>query len=180
MSTCGYLNGDASVSWVAPAGYDCRVDTLYGIWGFCPTTIAAVSDCGLGGYCFDSFSCTLGCGSLSSSYCTMAFLAFGVDQTYEYFYYGGNPGTQFYLAEPTAAFITPSPSSTSPLPSSSPLLLPISSSPTSLSSTSSNSNTGVIIGGVVGGLALLCVTGIAMVYFLTKYRSSKKSSHQGA
>lgn len=65
VSTCGYEDGDPSKSWGAPAGYDCRVDTLNGLWGFCPTTVFVATDCGLGGYCFDQSSCTSGCGVLS-------------------------------------------------------------------------------------------------------------------
>lgn len=65
VSTCGYEDGDPSKSWGAPPGYACRVDTANGLWGFCPTTVIAATDCGLGGYCFDQSSCTSGCGVLS-------------------------------------------------------------------------------------------------------------------
>ncbi|RKU44131.1 hypothetical protein DL546_004194 [Coniochaeta pulveracea] len=51
MFTCGYFDGNPT-------------RTLNGLWGFCPTTVIAATDCGLGGYCFDSHSCTSGCGSL--------------------------------------------------------------------------------------------------------------------
>lgn len=62
LSTCGFLNGDASKPWVAPAGFNCRVDTLHGIWGFCPTTVISPTDCGLGAFCFDDGPCKTGCG----------------------------------------------------------------------------------------------------------------------
>ena len=67
MFTCGYLNGDPAQGWPAPSGYDCRVDTAHGIWGFCPTSVITATDCGLGGYCFDTNGCSSGCGSLSNN-----------------------------------------------------------------------------------------------------------------
>lgn len=54
-----------SLVWLAPAGYDCRVDTANGLWGFCTTTVFVATDCGLGGYYFDQSNCTSGCGVLS-------------------------------------------------------------------------------------------------------------------
>jgi len=63
-STCGYLNGNPTLSRTAGPGGDCRVDTSNGLWGFCPTTVISAKDCGLGGFCFDSYSCTSGCGPL--------------------------------------------------------------------------------------------------------------------
>lgn len=62
FSTCGYLNGDASLPRTANSGFDCRVDTKNAIWGFCPTTILAVSNCGLVGGCVDAHACEFGCG----------------------------------------------------------------------------------------------------------------------
>lgn len=62
VSTCGYLNGDASQPRTANIGFDCRVDTKNAIWGFCPTTVSAVSDCGLVGGCVDAYACDTGCG----------------------------------------------------------------------------------------------------------------------
>lgn len=62
LSTCGFLNGDPSQPWVAPKGFNCRVDTLHGIWGFCPTTVISATDCGLGAFCFDAGPCSSGCG----------------------------------------------------------------------------------------------------------------------
>ena len=62
VSTCGYLNGNAGLPRTANPGFDCRVDTKNAIWGFCPTTILAVSDCGLVGGCVDLHACSGGCG----------------------------------------------------------------------------------------------------------------------
>ena len=61
-STCGYLNGNFSLPRTANPGFDCRVDTKNAIWGFCPTTVLAVSDCGLVGGCVDMHACRSGCG----------------------------------------------------------------------------------------------------------------------
>jgi hypothetical protein len=65
LSTCGFRDGDPAKSWVASDGFNCRVDTLHGIWGFCPTTVIAATDCGLGGFCFDAGPCRTGCGRAS-------------------------------------------------------------------------------------------------------------------
>ena len=64
VSTCGYRNGNLSQIRTANSGYDCRVYTEYSIWGFCPTTVLAVSDCGFSGSCVDTHACDGGCGIL--------------------------------------------------------------------------------------------------------------------
>jgi hypothetical protein len=64
LSTCGYKNGDLSLPRTAEPGFDCRVDTANGIWGFCTTTVVVATDCWLAGYCVDSESCSDGCGRL--------------------------------------------------------------------------------------------------------------------
>jgi hypothetical protein len=66
LSTCGYLNGDPSKKRTADSGYNCRVDTKNGLWGFCPTTVLTASDCGLAGSCVDSHDCSDGCGMTDS------------------------------------------------------------------------------------------------------------------
>jgi hypothetical protein len=65
FSTCGYLSGDPALSWVAGQGFNCRINTAHGVWGFCPTSVIAASDCGLGGFCFDAGPCSVGCGRAS-------------------------------------------------------------------------------------------------------------------
>ena len=62
VSTCGFLNGNGTLSRTAEPGFDCRVDTKNAIWGFCPTTVISASDCGLAGGCVDAHGCQLGCG----------------------------------------------------------------------------------------------------------------------
>jgi hypothetical protein len=63
--TCGYQEGDPQSARTAQPGYGCSVDTANGLWGFCPTTVISVKDCGLAGVCVDSHSCIEGCGRLS-------------------------------------------------------------------------------------------------------------------
>jgi hypothetical protein len=57
-----FVTGDASNVRTANPGFDCRVDLLHDLWGFCPNTVIAATDCGLAGSCVDSFSCSKGCG----------------------------------------------------------------------------------------------------------------------
>ena len=62
VSTCGYANGDRTKPRTANSGFNCRVDTKNGLWGFCPTTVITASDCGLEGNCVDANACSGGCG----------------------------------------------------------------------------------------------------------------------
>ncbi|AEO59311.1 hypothetical protein MYCTH_2307514 [Thermothelomyces thermophilus ATCC 42464] len=57
-----YYSGDSSKPRTAEPGFDIRIDLLHGLFGFCPTTVIAATDCGLGGACIDSFACSKGCG----------------------------------------------------------------------------------------------------------------------
>jgi hypothetical protein len=57
-----FAGGDASQIRTAGPNFDIRVDLLNGLFGFCPTTVIAATDCGLAGICVDSFSCSEGCG----------------------------------------------------------------------------------------------------------------------
>lgn len=61
-STCGYGEGRADHPRTADIGFDCRVDIQKQLWGFCPTTVIAASDCGLAGACVDNHACSTGCG----------------------------------------------------------------------------------------------------------------------
>lgn len=62
LSTCGYLNGDPGKERTADPGFNCRIDTRNGIWGFCPTSVIVATDCGLAGSCVDKYECAEGCG----------------------------------------------------------------------------------------------------------------------
>lgn len=66
LSTCGYLDGDPKKKRTADSGFNCRVDTRNGLWGFCPTTVLTASDCGLAGSCVDRHDCSDGCGMTGS------------------------------------------------------------------------------------------------------------------
>jgi hypothetical protein len=66
-TTCGYDNGDPTKPRTAAAGWACRVDTKNGLWGFCPATVIAATDCGLAGHCVDGSGCSGGCGILGAS-----------------------------------------------------------------------------------------------------------------
>ncbi|KAK0631529.1 hypothetical protein B0T14DRAFT_501868 [Immersiella caudata] len=148
FSTCGYVDGDISKPRIAPKGFNCRVDTLNGLWGFCPTSVIAATDCGLGGFCFDGGPCSTGCGRASlknnpkirtwtcpeaddrpeAKFCSTASLVFGPDQTYDYVDCAEGPGKAVYFFSPTAKAVTIS----SPPPSTAPAAT--ASTPTSTSS----------------------------------------------
>ncbi|KAM0473429.1 hypothetical protein ACHAPX_008176 [Trichoderma viride] len=208
MSTCGFQNGDPDKMRTADPGFDCRVDTMNGLWGFCPVTVIAATDCGLAGSCVDQASCSSGCGQTGmkqlttftcgpKQFCSTALLTFGVDQTYTYIACGGSPKTDHYLASPISQ--PPSTTTTSTKQKSTTLasssLKSTNSSPGSTSEPprpsttealtketnggsisngnggSSTNNTGAIIGGVLGGIALLCFSGIAAILLLRRSRS---------
>ncbi|PTB62600.1 hypothetical protein BBK36DRAFT_1172362 [Trichoderma citrinoviride] len=197
MSTCGYQNGDPNKFRTANPGFDCRVDTANGLWGFCPVTVVAATDCGLAGSCVDQGSCSDGCGKTdnprlttftckSKQFCSTALLTFGVDQTYSYIGCGGSPKTDHYLITPTAISTPASPASET---TSTPTVAQTTTSASSMSTNagptngtnggsgnntsngaSSTNNTGAIVGGVIGGLALLCISGIVAILLLRRNR----------
>ncbi|KAF4968294.1 hypothetical protein FSARC_4239 [Fusarium sarcochroum] len=200
LSTCGYLDGDPDKKRTADSGYNCRVDTKNGLWGFCPTSVLTASDCGLAGSCIDSYDCSDGCGMTDNedlttftcgrrSFCSMALLTFGVDQTYSYIACGTKAATDHYYITPTISATTTSESiepttsqitsviskdttentakptqSTSSAPSDNPI------EQNSSSSGGHSTNLGAIIGGVIGGLVVICGT-IITVFLLRRNRN---------
>ncbi|KAK3905576.1 hypothetical protein C8A05DRAFT_12600 [Staphylotrichum tortipilum] len=58
--TTVYGGGDPSVRRTADSGYEIRVDTTNGAWGFCATKNA--NQCDMGDTCVDDTTCTAGCG----------------------------------------------------------------------------------------------------------------------
>ncbi|TFB00764.1 hypothetical protein CCMA1212_007420 [Trichoderma ghanense] len=207
MSTCGYQNGDPNKFRTANPGFDCRVDTMNGLWGFCPVTVIAATDCGLAGSCVDHGSCSSGCGKTDNTklttftcgpkqFCSTALLTFGVDQTYSYIGCGGSPKTDHYVISPTAsptptsrssetttttsAFLSSSKSTdassgTTPEPTTRSTNAPPTNETNGGSGSTSNggspaNNTGAIIGGVIGGIALLCISGLVAILLLRRNR----------
>jgi hypothetical protein len=67
VGICGYYSGDVDHPRTAAPGFNCRVDTRLGVWGFCPQTVISASDCGLAASCEDAHDCSAGCGLTSSS-----------------------------------------------------------------------------------------------------------------
>ncbi len=66
VGVCGFKDGDAKQPRTAAPGFDCRVDTQNALWGFCPQSVIAATDCGLAGGCVDSHDCSRGCGILGT------------------------------------------------------------------------------------------------------------------
>ncbi|KAH7169110.1 hypothetical protein DER46DRAFT_680627 [Fusarium sp. MPI-SDFR-AT-0072] len=202
LSTCGYLDGDPKKKRTADSGFNCRVDTRNGLWGFCPTTVLTASDCGLAGSCVDRHDCSDGCALLGpttdlkisgrKSFCSMALLTFGVDQTYSYIACGTKAITDHYYITPTIGTTTTSEpselstsetsqtssvtssdtaSSTTDITQSASTEAISSSSEEESSSGSSSPNLGAIIGGVIGGLVVICGTIIMAIFLLRRNRS---------
>jgi hypothetical protein len=63
MASVTYGFKSDGIARTAEAGFDCRVDTQSGLWGFFETSNTAASDC-LAGYCIDDHDCAEGCGPL--------------------------------------------------------------------------------------------------------------------
>ncbi|UNI22183.1 hypothetical protein JDV02_008094 [Purpureocillium takamizusanense] len=149
QSTCGFLNGDASKPRTADPGFNCRVDTQNGLWGFCPTSVVYADDCGFAGSCVDDHGCSTACGLTdtttlttftcsASQYCSTALLTFGVDQTYSYLACGSGPSVEHYLNLPTTPSTTAK--SGAGLTRDSTLFTATKTSLTSVSHTSSNTS----------------------------------------
>ncbi|KAI5465522.1 hypothetical protein BGZ63DRAFT_373822 [Mariannaea sp. PMI_226] len=254
LTTCGYLNGNPQQVRTAELGWDCRIDTRNGLWGFCPTTVIVATDCGIAGSCVDQYDCSEGCGltneglptvtwlvptellgeypkesatpkarlqnlfpltdrhdfsvSGQNAYCSTALLTFGVDQTYSYIGCGVNSFTEHYEitprvdAETTTTATSEEPDTSTTLPETltaegtttyiakptftsersstviddnaqeSETSSPASKSP---STGGSPTNTGAIIGGVIGGLVLICLTVVAAIY-LQRRNNGQSSS----
>ncbi|KFY78884.1 hypothetical protein V499_02037 [Pseudogymnoascus sp. VKM F-103] len=152
-STCGFGEGRADHPRTADAGFDCRVDIQKQLWGFCPTTVIAASDCGLAGACVDNHACSTGCGISGDStvttfhctdagndFCSTALLTAGPDQTYAYIACANTPKTDHLLASPTSFTTTPTPTKT-PTPAEKSTTIPPTTSTTPPPSSSSTTST---------------------------------------
>ncbi|KAK4126796.1 hypothetical protein N657DRAFT_566866, partial [Parathielavia appendiculata] len=111
-----FFTGDASKTRTANPGFDCRVDILHDLWGFCPSSVIAATDCGLAGSCVDSFSCSKGCGFTNSPlttftcsesgapFCSTALLTLSNNVgPFTYLACGAGPSTDRYFAFTTTA-----------------------------------------------------------------------------
>ncbi|WQF89059.1 hypothetical protein CDEST_14073 [Colletotrichum destructivum] len=230
-SVCGYYNGDPTKSRTADPGYGCREDIAHGLWGFCPTTVLAATDCGLAGNCIDSHDCKFGCGKTGikglttftcseEKFCSTVILAGNFEGAFSYIACGAKATVETLLKEPTivavpSVTITPEPStssrastseptsesvaSTSSVVASSPVSSPqletspastqssIQSAPPASETTSpanetneekssdeAQSHMGAIIGGVVGGVGMICITVVTAVYLLRRNKHNKE------
>ncbi|CZR41910.1 uncharacterized protein FPRO_09211 [Fusarium proliferatum ET1] len=202
-STCGYLDGDPKKKRTADSGFNYRVDTRNGLWGFCPATVLTASDCGLAGSCVDRHDCSDGCGMTGSkglttftcdrkSFCSMALLTSGVDQTYSYIACGTKATTDHYYITPTIDITkTSEPSKLSTSETSETSTVTSSDTASSTTDTTQNASTeaisssseeedpsgsssphlGTIIGGVIGGLVVIRGTIITAIFLLRRNRS---------
>ncbi|KAF1969438.1 hypothetical protein BU23DRAFT_476798 [Bimuria novae-zelandiae CBS 107.79] len=128
---CGYRDGDPQSPRTAQPGYECRVDTANGLWGFCAATVISARDCGLAGVCVDSRSCTEGCGRLfdradittfsceRSQFCSTVLLINGPDQSFEYIACGAEGRTDRLFPVPNTAEATATSSRSTSVPSNS-------------------------------------------------------------
>ncbi|KAL6917574.1 hypothetical protein FSHL1_009004 [Fusarium sambucinum] len=197
LSTCGYLNGDPDKARTADPGWNCRVDTRNGLWGFCPTTVLTASDCGLAGYCIDKGPCSTGCGMDDTdlttftcgrnSWCSTAILTFGIDQSYSYLACGRHATVENYLASPTTLAETKT-TATEQTTSQEPTAVSSDTSSTTIevteqtatqttsssseekSENTANNNLGPIIGGVIGGLVVISSTILGAIFLLRRNR----------
>ncbi|KAL2022204.1 hypothetical protein VTK56DRAFT_5814 [Thermocarpiscus australiensis] len=237
-----FAGGDASKPRTANSGFDVRVDLLHDLFGFCPTTVIAATDCGLAGSCVDRFGCSKGCGftgeplttfTCSKSdepFCSTALLTLsGGVGPFTYLGCGKGPSTDEYMAfttqasapssesqsaaptttsssssdsttSPQATSVTQStsvPQATSASPTTSVPQLTSNGSRSGISTvsdtasseatstargdtqpnaSSNSTNMGAIIGAVLGGLALLCGSALAVVWLLHRSKAANVPS----
>ncbi|KAF4494597.1 hypothetical protein FAGAP_9287 [Fusarium agapanthi] len=198
MITCGYKNGDPAAMTTAESGSVCRFSTQNGIWGMCKR--AEDSKCTLAGRCRDQHECAGGRGktdnpkfrmtSCKVEYCSLAYLIMDQGHRYTYIACGAVAAKDTYYITPkapaltTAVSQTTSTSETSKASSDTTAVTEISTTssgsateaPSEVSDdnrSESRSDTGAIVSGVVGGLAVLCGTAVAVIYLLRKSRAQK-------
>jgi len=118
------------------------------------------------------------------SFCSFALLTFGIDQTYTYIACSAKATTENYLVTPLEAtdVTTTSEKTTSQTQTSSAMTSVTTSSTIETSESTSSETTnsssanessestpiGAIIGGVLGGIVVICVTVIAGIFLLRK------------
>ncbi|RSM02850.1 hypothetical protein CEP52_007755 [Fusarium oligoseptatum] len=197
LSTCGYEDGDPDKVRTANDGYNCRINTRDGLWGFCSTTNIHVTDCRMAARCVDTHQCSDGCGSFNedsftttcqSLYCSTDVLTFGVDQTYTHVACGASPITKHYYITPTAETTSTSTSSETIETSTGTTSAEATTQTTTNTADDSSRDKdkasggdssppiGAIVGGVIGGLVLICGTVIAVVFLLRRGRDRKSQA----
>ncbi|KAK4664152.1 uncharacterized protein QC763_0082960 [Podospora pseudopauciseta] len=210
-----FSRGDASKVRTANNGFDCRVDLIHDLWGFCPTTVISATDCGLAGSCVDKHGCSKGwgftnaalttftCSDPSAPFCSTALLTLPNNLgPFTYLACGKGPSTDNYMAFTTKAESSASSTtvSTSGNPQSSSTtastLTQVDASASGSETTipqaetigqrgstngenTQTNNIGAIVGGVIGSIALLCASGIVIVWLLIRNRNSAKTPKVG-
>ncbi|KAL9600843.1 MAG: hypothetical protein Q9219_002885 [cf. Caloplaca sp. 3 TL-2023] len=162
---CGYETGDPTKPRTFDPGYVCLVRSE--LWGICPEDSPA--DCELAGACED-----LVCTDQGLEFCSTALLTLG-DQSliYTNIACGKEARTDNFLATPTTGLDSPT---TTGSPSALPKPSNISPSSTAISTSNStpnpdgpepsanaSTNTGAIVGGVIGGLAIIGLATFALL-----------------
>ncbi|KAH5971991.1 hypothetical protein HBI85_062000 [Parastagonospora nodorum] len=131
--------------------------------------------------------------SESTQFCSTVLSIAGRDQSYEYIACGAKAGTDRLFPSPNAASATTTPSSPTSVPSTS-FTISISQStptpletsagsaetsvttdPNSIPSKQESTNIGAIVGGVLGGLALICLTILGTVIIRRKHGAQEKA-----
>ncbi|KAJ4257361.1 hypothetical protein NW762_008480 [Fusarium torreyae] len=198
MKTCGYKNGDPEAMTTAASGSVCRFSTQNGLWGMC--TSGGDASCTVAGRCRDKHDCTDGCGKTENpkfrmtsckavEYCSFAYLFMDEGHKYTYVACGAVAATDTYYYTPKVPALTKdAPQTTKTAETSEPSSDTLDVTPSTTLSESATettteasddstapppSNTGAIVGGVVGGLAVVCGTAIAAIYLLRKNRVRK-------
>ncbi|KAF4435734.1 hypothetical protein F53441_13438 [Fusarium austroafricanum] len=202
MITCGYKNGDPAAMTKAESGSVCRFSTQNGLWGMCKS--AGDPKCTVAGRCRDQHDCSGGCGKTENpkfrmtsckkiEYCSFAYLIMDEGHKYTYVACGAVAATDTYYitpkVPPLSKTVTQKASTIETSELSSDTTAVTETSTTSSESATetteeasndntapSGSNTGAIVGGVVGGLAVICGTGIAAIYLLRRNRSQKSEA----
>ncbi|CAI6332936.1 unnamed protein product [Periconia digitata] len=193
---CGY--GSGGKGWKAPSGSKCMVDTSAGYFGFCPESKSNAKDCGFARACVDLHACTSGCGRMGEQpYGTASCTA--TDEPYCYTQHllataPSSPNQSSPLVTATYTYLGCGKKYRSPPPefTIAPDILPQAalalSASTSESATPEGSilseegrkegsdSTGAIIGGVLGGIGVLCLIVFVVFYILRQRRRRSYSS----
>ncbi|QSZ37330.1 hypothetical protein DSL72_009428 [Monilinia vaccinii-corymbosi] len=136
-TTCGFLNDNANQPLIASSGSQCTFDTANTLWGMCRTDVTVPTDCGFGGYCVDTGSCSTGCGATWTDVNTLSWYESRVSQDF------ATPNEMFSAKRKGASFCVSSilviATTTAPIPVSTSEVVSSIAKTTSGSSPQSNS-----------------------------------------